>query len=471
MTDDAVIVGGSVAALVAADALGAQGRPVRLLLPTHGVGGGFAPLRRDGRVLELGVRLLELGFEDQGTPPPLDDYRPAVGAHRPWAGTVDRWVRDLLGDALRPVTAPAMLVGGRRVPDLLFSVDLTGLAATLPDDLRRTMLAEVRAARAALGDDAGLFAPRHAARLATETLEGASVAQHGRAFHRRYVAALADKVLDGGAAAVSAPLRRKAWAPMFHPRTLEQALEGGPVDFRPSRPMHAVDTRRGGLVDRLLARIATRPSVRTATVGELAGLGAADRGETVLTFADGPALRARRPLVACGAETLFAAAGVAYDAPRVRTAIAWLETDADAAAGVPDLLHDLDPASPLLRVTRGGHAAGPDRALLTVELRHDAAADAPAGEATRSTLATTAADALQAAGLVPDDAALHPVAAAARRTFAVPSPRLRDAHAAALRTLEARGLDLDLAAGALSPVADTLNDQVVQGLRAAGRTA
>ena len=469
-TTDAVIVGGSVAALVAADALGAQGRPVRLLLPARGVGGGFAPIRREGRVLELGVRLLELGFEGAGPAPPLQDYRPGIGAHRPWAATVDRWVRDLFGDALRPIAPPEMLVGGRRVPDVLFSVDLVGLAATLPDDLRRTMLAEVRAARADLGDDAGLLAPRHAARLATATLHEASIAQHGAAFHRRYVAALADKVLSGGARAVSAPLRRKAWAPMFHPRTLEQALAGEPIDFRPSRPMHVVDTRSGGLVDRLLARIAARPTVRTTTVGELVGLAPAADDGTVLTFADGPPLRARRPLIACGAETVFAAAGVPYGVARVRTAIAWLESDAVVAAAVPDLLHDLDPGSPLLRVTRGGHAAVPERALLTVELRHDAAGEARTPADAEVVLAATAAGALRDSGLVPANAALRPVAAAARRTFAVPSPGLQAAHAAALAALEDRGMHLDLAAGALSPVADTLNDQVVQGLRAAGRT-
>lgn len=456
-----VIVGGSVAALVAADALGAEGRPVRLLLPARGVGGGFAPIRRHGRTLELGVRLLELGFEGVGEPPPLADYRPGVGAHRPWAGTVDRWVRDLAGDALREVAAPEMVVDGRRVPDLLFSVDLTGLAASLPDDLRRTMLEEARACRAALGDDAGLLAPRHGAWLRLATLEEASVAQHGAAFHRRYVAALADKVLAGGAGAVAATLRRKAWAPLFHPRTLEQALMGGPIDFRPTRPMHVVDPVAGGLVDRLLARIATRPTVSATTAGDLTGIVAAPGGDTLLAFADRPPVRARRPLIACGADVLFAAAGVPFAAPRVRTVLAWLEADAADVAGVPDLAHILDAENPVLRVTRGGRAATPDRALLTVELRHDLPEDAAAW---------SAADGLRRAGLVEGDVALDVVAVAARRTFAVPSLALEPAHARARDRLDALGIDLVLAAGALSPVADTLNDQLVQGLRAARRT-
>lgn len=461
-TTDAVVVGGSLAGLVAADALGAQGRPVQLLLPARGVGGGFAAIRDGDRVLELGVRLLELGFEGAGDPPPLRDYRPGVGAHRPWARTVDRWVRGLVGDDLRTIAPPAMVLDGRRVPDLLFTVDLTGLATTLPDGLRRTMLREVRAARAALGDDAGLLAPRHADRLARATLADASRAQHGAAFHERYVAPLADAVLAGGAEAVAATLRRKVWAPIFHPATLAQALAGEVPAFRPDRPLLTVAPDGcGAVVQRLLARIATRPSVRTSTVGELRHVGPAPRDEIDLTFDDGRRLRARDPLIACSAPVLFAAAGVPYDPPRVRTCIAWVEADAEAVGDVLDLVHVLDRDVPLLRVSRGGRAATPDRALLTVELRHDVPGEA---------LGPAALDGLRRAGLVGPDAGPVVVRTAARPTFPVPSHALLRDHDVARSRLDALGLHVALVAGAASPAADTLNDQVVQGLLAAERT-
>ncbi len=70
------VVGGSIAALVAADAAARAGRSVDLLLPARGVGGGFRPLEVDGRRLDLGVRLLELDREDAGPPPDLAAYRP-----------------------------------------------------------------------------------------------------------------------------------------------------------------------------------------------------------------------------------------------------------------------------------------------------------------------------------------------------------------------------------------------------------
>ena len=58
-----VVVGGSVASLVAADALAAAGRSVELHLPESGVGGGFTPITLSGRRLELGARLIELSYD------------------------------------------------------------------------------------------------------------------------------------------------------------------------------------------------------------------------------------------------------------------------------------------------------------------------------------------------------------------------------------------------------------------------
>ena len=62
-----VVVGGSIASLVAADAALRKGRDVELILPRSGVGGGFRPLQVDGRRLDIGVRLLEIDREDAST--------------------------------------------------------------------------------------------------------------------------------------------------------------------------------------------------------------------------------------------------------------------------------------------------------------------------------------------------------------------------------------------------------------------
>jgi hypothetical protein len=462
MPAEQVVVGATMAALVAADAIAAAGRPVRLLVPERGVGGGFAALRRDGRTIELGVRLLELDFEDtEPVSPPLEDYVAGASTARPWARVIGDWVRELAGDGLREIARPAMVLDGRRVDDVLFTVDLSGLAGALGAAEREQMLTEVRAALAACGEDAGVLAPSAAGRFATMTLEEASLANHGATFHQQIIAPLCDKVIAGGATAVSAPLRRKVWAPLFHPRTLAEALGGEPIAFRPARTFHTISPDGcGALVDLLLARLRARPTAIVETAGDLQSAVAAG-DDVTLSFSDHAPITARRPILALSADALFAATGVPYAVQRITTAIAWLEVDAPDADGVPELVHVLDPDNPVLRVSRGG-AGAPGRALLTVELRHDADPEA---------LATTARDGLIAAGLLADGTLADTVMAARRPTFPVPDTATLSAFATARERFDALGLDVELAGGGLDVTADTLNDQILQGLRASARTS
>ncbi|HTI34461.1 MAG TPA: hypothetical protein VL422_12335, partial [Miltoncostaea sp.] len=107
------VVGGSIAALVAADARLRRGGAVDLLLPRRGVAGGFAPIEAAGRRLGLGVRLLEIDREDAGTPPPLSAYVAGPAGHVPFVRTLAEWTRELAGDALREADGLAMVVDGR----------------------------------------------------------------------------------------------------------------------------------------------------------------------------------------------------------------------------------------------------------------------------------------------------------------------------------------------------------------------
>src|SRR4051812_10230589 len=116
--DSRVIVGGTPAALVTADALGRAGVPVRLLLPEKGVGRGLAPIpASSGHKLQLGVRVLELAYEDDGAVPPLADYEPGSNGHRPYAPLIRSWVEDLVGDRLREVAPPRVSLGGELLDD------------------------------------------------------------------------------------------------------------------------------------------------------------------------------------------------------------------------------------------------------------------------------------------------------------------------------------------------------------------
>lgn len=413
MAAERVVVGGSIAALVAADALARAGRRVRLLLPERGVGAGFAPLRVDGCVLELGVRLLELGYEDDDAPvPPLADYAPGVSGHRPYVRLISEYVRGLVGDRLVAAPRPTMVLGGREVDDLLFTVDLSSLPEILDTDDRAAMAHEAADAVRAAGP-AGVLA-EGPARLETMSLGEASLTNHGRRFHERFVAALCDKVLPGGAGAVLASLRRKVWAPLFFPETLRRALEGRDTGFHPHRPFHTVAPEGcGAVVDALVDRLEADPRVTIERPGTLTSLQDA-AGPTRLGFADGTAVTAQRPLVGVSAGELFGAAGLHYAPERVRTALAWFERPQEGAPRPGAVTHVLDPDNPVLRVSACG-AANPGQRLLCVELRHDTPTEDLADAARRG---------LHAAGLVGADVPLREVRSAARPT-SPPRPRRR----------------------------------------------
>ncbi|UGS33766.1 hypothetical protein DSM104329_00131 [Capillimicrobium parvum] len=442
------------AALVAADTLGERGERVRLLLPGRGVGGGFAALRRDGRTLELGVRLLELSYEgDAALVPPLEDYRP--GGHRPYVRRIRAWMQELVGRRLVEAGRPAMVLeGAERADDILFTVDLAPLRGMLGPRVADTMAAEVQARLAAGSGDAGVLAADRAAQLDGLTLEQASLANHGEGFHRRVIAPLCDKVVDGGAGAVLASLRRKAWAPLFHPRTLLQALRGEPLGFRGARPFHTVaGDGCGAIVDALLTRIRARDGVTVEVAGALTSVRPAGAA-TALGFANGREVVTERPVLGAGAAELFAAAGIGYHPARARTVLAWLEVAERDTIDLPHLVHVLDPVNPVLRVSTSG-SAPPGRRVLCVELRHDLDAAAIVAAATGG---------LRDAGLVVKDAALEPITGAARPTFPAPSPANRRAFAAARAAFADRELDVAVVGGALGPAADSLNEQIVQGL-------
>jgi phytoene dehydrogenase-like protein len=453
-----LVVGGSIAALVAADALASAGEPVRLLVGERGLGGGFAPIRRDGRLLELGVRLLELAYEGLETPPPaLGDYRPGLGGHRPYAPLIYDWVHGLFGDRLVEVARPEMFFDGRIVDDLYFTTDPLALREALGDAERELIGGEVRAAREQQGADAGLLAPERGPELDVLSVTEASLRNHGQRFHERFIAPMAAKVVSGGGDQMLASMRRKIWVPMFWPSTIASACNGGAVAFRPERPFHTITPHGcGELVDALRERI-ERAGVRIETAGQLEDVKAASAGRVKLTFSQAGIVEARRPVLGVAPGELFAAAGASYTPEKARSVICWLEARPEDLTRVPSLLNIVDPELAALRVTSGGRGA-PGTQLLTVELRHDLPEEQ---------ISLMALQALHRTGLLAQDAEAHVVMSAAAPTFALPTRENVDLFAAAHSRLASLKLDAEIVGGAEDFGSDALGEQIVQGLRAA----
>ncbi len=448
-----VVVGGSIAALATADAALGRGRAVELILPRRGVGGGFAPIEAAGRSLGLGVRLLEIDREDAGHPPPLEDYEPAFGAHAGFVRRVAELVEGLVGSRLREVARPSMAVAGRLVDDVYFTVELEGLPALVGDDDARRMAGEAEEACRA-GGDAGVLDGRHD--LFACSLEDASRANHGAAFHERFIAPMCAKIHPGGAAAVPAAMRRKVWMPLFHPRTLARAAAGRPTGYRPHRPFHTVAPGgMGAVLDALIERIRCAPRATIVEAGRLERA-ARDGGATLLGFEDGTERRAVRPVLGAGPQEVFAAVGAGYAPARVPMALAWAEADEADLLSDPSLVHAPENDVPAFRFSQSGDDA-PDVRAWCFELRHDTRpADVEA--AVRASLELT--------GVLREGAPVRMLHQLTGPAFPDPSHREAAAFAAARAEFEAVGLDAEVVGGATAFGADSFNEQVIQGLRA-----
>jgi hypothetical protein len=453
-----VVVGGSIAALVAADALAGLGEEVRLLLPKRGVGGGFAAIHRNGRVLELGVRLLELGYEDVGAAvPPLLDYQPAIGAHRPYSPLIEGWLRELLGDRVAEAERPRMFFDDRLVDDLYFTTDPLALRQALSTTERAVIAAEAHDALAAAGCDAGLLDPARDDELARLSTGEASRRNHGPTFHARMIAPIADKIVPGGAEHVLATHRRKIWVPLFWPTTLAQACEEGDVAFAPSRPFHTV-TPSGcsGLVDAIQARLQER-GVRVEVAGRLEGLAGLSDGTMELRFADAGSIRAEQPVLGSGPAELFEAAGAEYAPAQARSVICWIEARPQDLRWAPSLLNIVDPEIPALRVSSGGRG-NPGTHLLTVEMRHDLS---------QGEIAPAALQSLERTGLLTPGAEVHVVMSADAPSFPLPTVESLGRFVSGQRALAALEVDAEVVGGAAGFGVDALGEQIIQGLRAA----
>lgn len=450
MSEPLVVAGGTVAALVAAERAAAAGRDVELLLPHKSVGGGFAPLRLDGRRLDRGLRALELRYEGVGTPPPLADYDAAGSGHRPYAPLIEAYVRDLVGDELVELDRPQQWLAGRLGDDLLTTCDLSGLRTYLTDAQAAAIAAQVP------DTGAGLLDRSRAAALRQTSIDAASREQHGALFHELVLAPLAAKLRPEGGTDVPAALRRKLWLALFHPQTLREAATGARVTFRPERPFHGVEPGGTGvLITRLLERVQSAWRISVRRVDGISHV-AAEGDHVRITPAGGAPLRTREPILALAPGDLFAAAGVPYAPDRVTSVLAWVEVAEDDVLRLPSFVHVADADVPVFRLSRGERRNG--RITVCAELSHDVAkADAPA----------VAAMALARLGLIREGAPVHTIAAFAGPTFTAPTFANAGRFAAARAAYDALGLRAQAIGGSEAFGADALNEQLVQGLRAA----
>lgn len=251
MTDAPLLAGNNVAVMVAAAELARRGRPPILLTDGRPLGGHFAGLEVDGNAYDLGMVMLE---KLPSTEPDarLASYRGDV--RNDWTRFGDlaaNWLDEQL--TLRRTPTPQCLWASSLWPDYLIANRLDILASAdvvAPDLLNR-------------GD------PRHATNkslgLAYDRLCYAEASQlnHGRDIHDLFIEPFVRKLLNVSSTEFLARYHRAAWAPLFHPQTISEALRGEAT--LPEYPFWVPESSHvGGLVTHMTRRLAA-DGVRVVT--------------------------------------------------------------------------------------------------------------------------------------------------------------------------------------------------------------
>ncbi|MEP6873417.1 MAG: hypothetical protein ABI887_03560 [Burkholderiales bacterium] len=261
--DPVLLIGNSLALLVAANELARRRRAVTLLTDGKPLGGHFAGMQIEGHAFDIGMVMLEKPLREAGEATPAD-YRPET--RNDWtrfSAEVHDWFDAQL--PLRRTPTPTVQVEGRRGPDYLIANRLDLLrdaAAATPSPLPRSD-------------------PRHAVHKTTgstyDTLSyaGAAAVNHSDDWHARYVEPYVRKLLGVSSGDFLARFHRTGWVPLYYPETLGAALRGEPTPLS-EYPFFTTET---GFVGALVAQLAgalSRSSQVSLVTQPLHSLGRSD---------------------------------------------------------------------------------------------------------------------------------------------------------------------------------------------------
>lgn len=459
-----IVYGGSLAALVAADQLAEAGEAVQLVTPSPHLGGHFAGVTLGGARFDAGLVIFEYGALNSGGMPDPLTYDPDVRNDCGRFGTVLAAYTESLGITLERVPAFQMWLASRRIPDFVFDTRLEGLRA-MPTWLREHTRAELE--MLVSGGEHFLHARRkyREPRYQSVSYEEASVANHGVVLHHACLDPFARKVTGRPTCELLALYSRAAWLPLFWPETLLAALDGVGSPL-PDMPFHV--SKGGAVADlaaAIIARLKASPRVEHVVAPARALAGA---GDGICLHVDGRTLHATHLVWGHDADELdrlvTGETGPAITRAPVTIVLAQVPRADLADRSIGTLILPEDHALPYRITNQSTNAGMPDESLARISVEWGGA-DAPTDD---DALLAVTQGALARTGITRADAgfASHRIMRIPK-ALVMPSAANRDALMAARQRVEASGLPILPVAPAAGFGVASLNDQLVQGMKAA----
>lgn len=454
-----IVVGNSVAAMVAALTLGENGWRVVLVTPSRRLGGHFGGVMVGDVLFDAGMVLLEFTSFNAEAQADLRTYEPRrrndVGRFFPLvASTLGRF------SAFDAVATPLMRVAGLTLPDMLIANRVESMRA-LPGEIRN-------ASRQELDDLVGKGrGPLHASGKAHSPtydaldLATASRANHGPTLHEVLIEPFTRKVTGRSSSEFLARFHRLPWVPLYWPETLRDAL-AGPVDL----PETTFSFPRCGSVALLVQAIERRLKAMSSVEVVEAAPAELDvaSGAVTLRLANEVTVTGDRLIWAMDQERLLAISGTPTTDPLDKASIALA-----SMLVATDALHErfsvlLVPENDAwpFRVTMQERPSGPNGPFTRISSEWNAAflpEDAGARE-------NRVREALVELGVVRDAAAFSKVRVDVMKdALLLPTPATVERWSARRTSLDTRFPGVPRIGPAAPIGATSLNDHVVQGLK------
>lgn len=331
---DAVIVGTSIAGLVAARCLIDGGLSVAIAGDRTSAGGTFAGIDFEGVPLAVGPRFLELGYEDEPVDrPELNTYIPSVGGHRKFVG----YIRDFITGhtPIREIDSSCFRIrrGAGDFSDFIFTASLDSLVDILTASERTAALSELRDVVDQRGGSP-VFGPG-------DTFESASLANHGRTVHSLIVEPLRVKT-EGQRGRTLAPYARKLWLSVMHPGTLLDVFDGR-NQFLPRRQFATPVVGVARFISEFVDGLAQDGVSFLAPVEAVLNEGRSFR-------IDGGSLTHSSRTLILSAPPTSLIGSIADGVPKFRVSLVWCQFD-EGFNEAPLIVHDLSPDGPF-RISR-----------------------------------------------------------------------------------------------------------------------
>jgi hypothetical protein len=453
--------------MIAAYELALVGIEVVLINPTPVWGGHFSSKTINGVPFDLGMVGFEFtGFHNE----PTDDLSMYDARQRNniarFCHKSQAYVETLI--AVHRARAPLMLWNGRLCADVLMANELS-ILKELDDNVSRQIRIEIEEilARPEL--------PLHAARKVdnpiylSSTYEQASLENHGKTFHELFIEPFADRLFPGGAGRFAALYHRCLWMPLYYPETMLAAMGPNPHDLE-TLFHYPSEGRIGALAEGLLQRIHASGKVR---IVRTAVSGVSVNGAVSVTVADGAIVEGSSLIWGLDLAYLLRSTGVGEERhqnhKQSKTSAVFGFFTVDRSRLKPDFssLFVIDPKRMIYRITNLSDSGGTDeinaRLVLECDSHYFAGDDGGA-----SAIVDQAAKELIELGLIPDRSAIVSADGyAIPNIMPIPNKTDHDVFWESHDLSTGRMPSVHLIGPSSGYLITTMNDQVIQGLRAA----